>query len=332
LRARDGWLAVTLARPDDIAALPAWLERPASSLRGDPWSALEAELAGRSGTELVARAELLGLPVAHAAEPPAAAPEPVRAVAGGPRRERAAHPAPLVVDLSALWAGPLCAQLLAAAGARVVKVESRVRPDGARGGNAVFFDLLNAGKRSVAVDLSREADRAALRRLIGRADAVIESARPRALRAFGLDAEPLVRATAGLVWVSITGHGRDSDRVAFGDDAASAGGLAALAGRGDGGPLFCADAVADPLAGLHAAAATLEAWEDGGAVLLDVSLARVAAHAAAGAGPPCGRVRRRSTGFELEVEGARVPVAPPRARAPVGRARPLGADTRAVLG
>ena len=59
-----------------------------------------------------------------------------------------------MVDLSALWAGPLAASLLLEAGARVVKVEARDRPDGARSGPRPFFDLLNAGKESVAIDLS----------------------------------------------------------------------------------------------------------------------------------------------------------------------------------
>ena len=62
-----------------------------------------------------------------------------------------------MVDLSALWAGPLCGDLLARAGASVVKVESTQRPDGARRGSRAFFDLLNGRKRSVALDLrSRE--------------------------------------------------------------------------------------------------------------------------------------------------------------------------------
>ena len=58
-----------------------------------------------------------------------------------------------MVELGSLWAAPLCGSLLAAAGADVVKVESIGRPDGARRGPPAFFDLLNGGKRSVALDL-----------------------------------------------------------------------------------------------------------------------------------------------------------------------------------
>ena len=84
-----------------------------------------------------------------------------------------------------------------------------------------------------------------------RADVVLEASRPRALAQFGIDAEALTTGTPDgrgpQAWVSITGYGRTGDeanRVAFGDDAAAAGGLVSWT---DGEPLFCADAVADPL-------------------------------------------------------------------------------------
>src|SRR5690606_23490404 len=111
-------------------------------------------------------------------------------------------------------------------------------------------------------------------------------------------------------------------RVAFGDDAAAAGGLAVLAGDAADRPRICADAVADPLAGLHAAAAALAVHERGGGALVDVSLAGVAA-AAAAIGPDGAGGRAQPIDPAL--------VAPPRARAAPGAARPLGADTAAVL-
>ena len=110
------------------------------------------------GTRWVEAATLLGLPVGRlgeAAGSPALRAEQV--VPAGPGSDVAPDPdAPpgLVVDLSSLWAGPLCAQLLGQAGARVVKVESTTRPDGARQGPAGFYDLLHAGQRSVALDLT----------------------------------------------------------------------------------------------------------------------------------------------------------------------------------
>ena len=220
-----------------------------------------------------------------------------------------------MVDLSSLWAGPLCGQLLAAAGADVIKVESTARPDGARRGPASFFDLLNGEKRSVALDVSVPAGRHVLRRLIETADVVIESARPRALEQMGIAAYDLLGQSGGpRAWVSITSHGRDpgsAQRVGFGDCAAVAGGLVA----GDGlGPCFLADAVADPLAGLVAAAAVLEALSAGGRWLLDAAMAPMAASAA---------------GPLLDVPADLVQ--PPRAREIVCRAPMLGADTASVL-
>ena len=117
-------------------------------------------------------------------------------------RWRPAHPGPrvagaLVVDLSSLWAGPLCAQLLTAAGARTVKVESTSRPDGARRGPAPFYDLLHAGQDSVALDFRDHRDVDRLRTLLAAADIVIEASRPRALAQLGIDAAGMRRGGLG---------------------------------------------------------------------------------------------------------------------------------------
>jgi crotonobetainyl-CoA:carnitine CoA-transferase CaiB-like acyl-CoA transferase len=132
----------------------------------------------------------------------------------------------------------------------------------------------------------------------------------------GIVAAEVLRGPAGpRVWTSITSHGRgpgQADRVGFGDVAAAAGGLVA---HDDQGPCFLADAVADPLCGLVAAAAVLEALVAGGRWLLSVALAPLSA---AVAGPA------------FSVHGA--PAHPPRARPAVRPAPPLGSDTAAVLG
>jgi crotonobetainyl-CoA:carnitine CoA-transferase CaiB-like acyl-CoA transferase len=73
----------------------------------------------------------------------------------------------------------------------------------------------------------------------------------------------------------ISGYGSDHpDWVAFGDDAAVAGGVVV---SGDEGPAFCGDAIADPLTGLAATAAVVDALARGGGVIIDVSMAAVAA-------------------------------------------------------
>ena len=317
--ARDGWLAVSLSRPEDVAALPAWSGRDVTG--DDPWSLVYEVAAAKPTAALDEQAALLSLPFAAVGSvgPPAhcAFDLPVRALRNG-KDSRVAGPLgeTTVLDLSSLWAGPLCAQLLAEAGARVVKVESTGRPDGARRGPARFFDLLNGAKQSVALDLASAAGRRDLGRLIAAADVVIESARPRALEQMGIDSSDVLGGPHGpLVWASITSHGRDPghrQRVGFGDVAAAAGGLVA----GDAqGPCFLADAVADPLTGLVTAAAILEALGTGGRWLIDAAMAPLAA---AVAGPL------------IDVAG--LAAHPPRARETVRSAPGLGADTAAVLG
>lgn len=327
LPTRDGWMAVTMARPDDVDLVPAWLQ--VNDAGHDLWRTVRAALAAARGDELLERALLLGLPAAVL--PPTVPPrtlaapplEPLPVRARPVESTRSAPPPPelaglLVVDLSALWAGPLCGGLLAEAGADVVKVESTNRPDGARRGPTRFFDLLNAGKRAVALDLRSPEGAARLHDLLARADVVIEASRRRALAQLGIDAESLLGRGGPRVWVSITGHGRTgrgADRVAFGDDAAIAGGLVAW---DEQGPCFCADAVPDPVAGLVATAGVLEALAAGGRWLLDVAMAEVAAHLA---GPT----------LAILPTGAPPDAAPPRARPTRGRAPRVGEHTDAVL-
>lgn len=264
----DGWLALTLSRADDLAAVPALLET--DDVADDPWRALAAWSVHRTAAEAVGRARLLGLPAAVAGEAAPAAPvfrrlgdrAPVR-----PLRDL------LVVELASMWAGPLCGRLLAQAGAVVVKVESPGRPDGTRAGPPGFFDWMNAGKLSYATEFADPE----LRSLLAVADVVIEGSRPAALHRRGLGAEQ-VPALDGRVWVRITGHGaagREAEWVAFGDDAAAAGGL-----LGDG-PVFVGDAIADPLTGLQAAVAVTESLARGGGELIDVAMSAVAAGYAA---------------------------------------------------
>jgi hypothetical protein len=287
----DGLAAVSCARPDDPALLGALVGRP---LPEDPWPAVTEWLAGHTGAELAERAELLGLAAGVVGE---------ARVSEEARQNSVMHSrVGLVVDFSALWAGPLCAHLLGLAGARVVKVETPTRPDGARRGHPGFYRRLHAGHESVVLDPGTPAGRAAMADLVARADVVIEASRPRALARFGLDAE--AAAAAGTAWVSLTGYGRATDRVGFGDDVAAAAGLVTLdpAGR----PAFCGDALADPLTGLAAAVRALS-----GPGLHDVSMAEVVAGTLSGA-EPARAAYRRDGGWLVDTDEGPVPVAPPR--------------------
>ncbi len=265
---RDGWCALTLARADDVDAVPALLG--VDTVARDPWPAVHRWVAQRDGAEVTDRARLLGLPVAALGE---ASPEPPRVRPYGAVTSARGVAGLLVADLSAMWAGPLCGQLLARAGATVVKVESASRPDGARAGPPEFFDWMNSGKLSYRVDFHEPAG---LRRLLAAADVVIESSRTAALARRGLGPAD-IGPHDGRVWLRVTGHGTEGGRanwVAFGDDAAVSGGLV----RGsDGAPSFCGDAIADPLTGLEAAAAVARSLTSGGGQLIEMSMSAVAA-------------------------------------------------------
>jgi CoA-transferase family III len=263
MRSINGWCALTLSRQDDIAAVPALVESDA----GAPWPAVQHWVAANTSVDVTTRARLLGLPVAALGETPAAAPRIAKLGASATPRGVSGL---LVADLSSMWAGPLCGQLLAQAGATVVKVETRARPDGTRVGPPAFFDWMNSGKLSYTVDFDNPSG---LLRLLEAADVVIESSRPAALAHRGLGPAP----RDGRVWLRITGHGADGEHanwVAFGDDAAVSGGLV---GGTDSDPVFCGDAIADPLSGLHAALAIAESLGRGGGELIELSMAAVAA-------------------------------------------------------
>lgn len=310
-----GWLVLSLARRDDVALVPAWLELDGPP--AVPWETIEQVVAGRAGEELLDRARLLGLPAAWLpADPVAATARPtVQDTSLGTAARVADIGKVTVVELGSLWAGPLCGSLLVAAGADVIKVESTRRPDGARSGPPAFFDLLNAGKRGVALDFATADGVRALRALLAHADVVIEGSRPRALEQIGIEATTLIADDGPRAWVSITGHGRAGparEWVAFGDDAAVAGGLMAW---DEAGPVFCADAVADPTTGVVAAVAAVEALAAGGRHLLDLPLAAVAAHLA---------------GPTLPVPSG-IAVAEPHARRAPGHGPRLGEHTEEVL-
>jgi hypothetical protein len=307
LRCADGWIAVSLPRGDDRQLVPAWLELDMPYSPHRAWRTVTHHVAHRSGTDLIERGAVLGLACAVVGETPDT--EPLLAVGLG-----AAPPATLsgltVANLGSLWAGPLAADMLARMGARVITVESTARPDGARA-TPEFFAALHGRSESVELDFRTPGGRHALAELLASVDVVIEGSRPRALEQLGVDAVSLV-GHGPRVWMSITGHGRAArpERIGFGDDAAAAGGLV---GWVDGEPRLLADAVADPLSGLLAAAAVAQLVESGGCWLVDVALSRTAAAMAGPTSPVRFRADR------------------PRPRRDAGCPLPLGRDTDRVV-
>jgi len=124
----------------------------------------------------------------------------------------------LVIDFSTLLPGPLAGLMLAAAGARVLKIEKPGTGDDMRGydpqweGASINFALLNSGKESLAVDLKDADQKARLMPLIAKADILIEQFRPGVMARLGLDYETLSAHNPGLIYCSISGYGQSGPK------------------------------------------------------------------------------------------------------------------------
>lgn len=120
-----------------------------------------------------------------------------------------------VLDLTRLLPGPYATRLMAEMGAEVIKVEDPAGGDYARWAPPIagdppkssLFDELNAGKRSVTLDLKQPDAREALRALVMRSDVLMDSFRPGVLVRVGLDPSELMRANPRLIYCAMTGFG-----------------------------------------------------------------------------------------------------------------------------
>ncbi|MDB2438819.1 CoA transferase [Hellea sp.] len=265
----DGRIALNLVREDDWDLIPAWLEDYA-----DDWEGIEQLVAQKDTTYLADRAAEIGLAVAKDELP--SKPDTWFSMT---RFNSATRKTPLIVDLSGLWAGPLASSLLAMTGAKVVKVESPTRPDGMRAGHKGFYDLLNAGKDCVALNFRDAEDLARLKTLLHKADIVIEASRPRALRQLGIAAEDFVAAKAGKIWARLTAYGQSENRIGFGDDIGISAGLGTVMDMAYDEPCFVGDAIADPINGLHLALAIQASLNQGGGVIIDLTMRDVLRYA-----------------------------------------------------
>jgi len=188
-----------------------------------------------------------------------------------------------VVDCSTVVAGPGCARYLADFGADVIKVE---RPDGGDTTRAMgwhdprddvtfWWKLAGRNKRSIALDLKDEADLDRMRRLVDRADVLVENFRPGTLERLGLAPDDLIARNPRLVVVRVSGFGQDgpyAQRPGFATLAEAMSGFAAINGEPDGPPLLPPIALTDEVTALVAAFATLTAVHSGVGQVVDVNL------------------------------------------------------------
>ena len=192
-----------------------------------------------------------------------------------------------VLDFTTTIAGPHCTRLLADLGAEVIKIEPaegdmmRTRPP-LRNGASTSFGQLNAGKKSIVLDLKAPQAVEAVHRLLATADAVVENFRPGVMRRFGLDYEALAPIKPELIYCAISGYGQtgpSSQLPAYAPviHAASGYDLAHMAYQGEQRrPDYCGIYIADVLTGTYAFGAILAALyqrqSTGRGQLIDVSM------------------------------------------------------------
>jgi crotonobetainyl-CoA:carnitine CoA-transferase CaiB-like acyl-CoA transferase len=193
-----------------------------------------------------------------------------------------------VVDLSRVLAGPYCTMVLADLGADVIKVERPAGGDETRtwgppfaGGEAAYYLSVNRGKRSCAIDLSRDEGRELALDLCAGAAAVIENFKVGGADRLGVGYEQVRERNPRVVYCSITGFGSRREppwRPGYDFVVQAETGLMSITGAEDGPPYKVGVALVDVLAGVHAAAAILAGLhgEEGARIevpLLDSGLA-----------------------------------------------------------
>jgi crotonobetainyl-CoA:carnitine CoA-transferase CaiB-like acyl-CoA transferase len=229
-----------------------------------------------------------------------------------------------VMDFTAFWAGPAGSLVLGSLGADVVKVEGLKRPDGMRFAGAKpptvdhwwetgsVFLAVNQNKRDVTLELGTPAGDELARQLLRSCDVVLENFSPRVMSNLGLDWPVVSAVNPDALMVRMPAFGLDGpwrDRVGFAQTMEQVSGMAWLTGEADGAPIIPRGAC-DPIAGLHAAFATIVGLEHrrrtGTGALVEVTMVEAALNVAAQL-----VVEHSAYGRVLMRDGNRGPVASP---------------------
>jgi formyl-CoA transferase len=170
-----------------------------------------------------------------------------------------------VIDLTRARSGPTAVRQLADMGAKVIKVESREIVEG--DSTALGFDFLNLhrNKRAMTLDLKSPKGIEILKRLVAKADVLVENYRPDVKHRLGIDYETLAQINPRLVYGSISGFGQTGpyrDRPGYDQIAQGMGGLMSITGLPGQGPVRVGIPVADLTAGLFLAQGILVALID----------------------------------------------------------------------
>ena len=173
-----------------------------------------------------------------------------------------------VVDLTRILSGPFCSMFLADMGAEVIKIEDPREGDPVRAqgemvnGYSSYFATFNRNKRSLTLDLRKEAGKEVLRDLICRADVVVNNYRPGVMDKMGFGRAQLRALKPDIISCHVTGFGLDGpykDRPSFDFIAQAMSGFMSVNGFDDGPPMRAAPPVSDLVAGAYAAMGILAA-------------------------------------------------------------------------
>ncbi|MBO6559247.1 MAG: CoA transferase [Nisaea sp.] len=179
-----------------------------------------------------------------------------------------------VVDLSRILAGPYCTMMMAELGARVIKVETPETGDDARhygpfiNGKSAYFQSVNRGKESIALNLKDEGDKAILDKLLEKADVIVENFRPGTMEKLGFGWERLHEKFPKLIYVSASGFGHsgpDMYRPAYDMVVQGMGGIMSITGHEGAPPTRIGTSIGDIGSGLYAAIGAMSALVHRGA-------------------------------------------------------------------
>ena len=191
-----------------------------------------------------------------------------------------------VVDFTHVLSGPYCAMVLADQGARVIKVERIRLGDDSRqfgpfyeDGTSVYYYFVNRGKESIAVNLKDPGDMSLIKRIISKADVVVENFRPGTMAKLGIAPDVLVKEFPRLIICSISGFGQTgpmSQEPAYDSVIQALSGLMSVTGFPDGIPTRVGTSIGDLSAGLFAYAAITTALyareKTGKGTTIDISM------------------------------------------------------------
>ena len=275
LRVGEGWVAAELGAPGDadlfrlLREMDSFTDAEELSAAAQQWRLpvvpyRRAHAARRGSPHRASHHEQNGSGGARPSQAPPAATHPLAGVK--------------VVDVTAMWAGPLCTWLLAQLGASVVTVESGARPDGMRaplGGGiypagilvsgardrSAMFASLAAGKERVDLDLRAKNDREAFTLACAQADLRVDNLSRRARENLGINDQSEFGHAPAVVHLPAFSSGRSRDWVAYGTQVHAMSGLAWPAGSDE--PIPAATAYVDALGGIAGALASVVALYSG---------------------------------------------------------------------